>query len=1281
MADNTTKIVISAEDRASGPLRTINTQFDGMTGKVSGLQSAIVGLGGALAGLSIVNSISSAIGNADDMGKLAQKTGLTTEALSKLSYASKLSDVSNEQLATGLKQLSKNMTEAASGSGEAVKYFTALGVSVTDGAGKLKSADTVMGELAGKFSGMQDGATKTATAMAIFGKSGSDLIPLLNSGSDGLRDMADEAVRLGVVMTDEMSASAQEFNDNLTRMRAASEGLSISLANQMLPGLTQVSRAMTDAAREGSILKTIWVGLGGLGAALFTDEFASAPTKIKNLQQSISDMQRHLPEVQQGGYLQKWLYGSESELKEKIAASQKEIAALEKQMTEASAAGDKAVKEKSEAAKKAAEETEARLRAILSAGGTAAKEKESEYAKLNAQISERIAMTDAELKSTEKLTEGEKLSAKVMDDIVNGRIKLTESQKKSIESSLDELVVKQKSVVEQTKQREGVKKLAEEETRRNTTLREQVSKDRESLEGMRIKSDLLERGIDSQYEYNVALLEAKLASIDFADATLEEVQVLEERLDLAKQIAKEEKRGTAAKDAQKAARDSAEAAQREWEKASDEINRGLTDALMRGFESGKDFASNFKDSLVNMFKTLVLRPVISAVLSPVSGAISAGMGSLGIPGASNAAGVGNTLSAANSAYSLYSSAMIPGGAVAGAGLYSAGSALGSASMMGYGAGVEAASLGAIGGGGASVVGAVGAEGSAAFAAGSGAAGTGLTGALASVPVWGWVAAAAALMFMSDSDPTPPSGLLATLKPDQSNLPDFRFDRKSGAFSDGAYSESPFGQIGATEAFAYSGESAQKYLDMIASLDKTLATYLSPDSVSKVAGELQLKTYGSSGEGWLETALPNMIRDRFKATFEEVNPSLEKFLDGFKGSSEEIIVFGGSLLEIDKKLHDTSASTRLFGETLDWTRIEDAAQSGENVVQTFQRLQSEFELTNQIADMMGKNSVSAFGAVGLASEGARASLIEAAGGLDALSAKTGAFFQQYYTDSERQQASARYSLAIVNDGFAKLGITVPSTMGEFRKLAEAQDLSTDAGRTTYLALMDLSGAFAAVSAAGGAAAVSLGQSAEMARQAIVTANQSTGGIYTNNNRIAIDGTNAQASYEQALSEVNAMSAANVSGTQIMFGNNSDQKLNQEVASWLSNYRIGGYTAPGSDQVAILRNLGLIPSHATGLDRVPYDNYLANLHAGEMVIDPATSESLRRYGIPAANDEVNFRPLRTGGNGVDISALIAELQQLRQDLSEAQYAIAKNTGATARQLERWDGDGMPEVRAVA
>lgn len=93
-------------------------------------------------------------------------------------------------------------------------------------------------------------------------------------------------------------------------------------------------------------------------------------------------------------------------------------------------------------------------------------------------------------------------------------------------------------------------------------------------------------------------------------------------------------------DAMRANAAAAKATADEWQRAADSIRDSLTDALLRGFESGKDFAKNLRDTLVNMFKTLVLRPIIQGVLAPVSNGLGGLFGGFGGSPAGNILGGG-----------------------------------------------------------------------------------------------------------------------------------------------------------------------------------------------------------------------------------------------------------------------------------------------------------------------------------------------------------------------------------------------------------------------------------------------------------------------------------------------------------------------------------------------------------------------------------------------------------------------------------------------------------------
>jgi len=150
--------------------------------------------------------------------------------------------------------------------------------------------------------------------------------------------------------------------------------------------------------------------------------------------------------------------------------------------------------------------------------------------------------------------------------------------------------------------------------------------------------------------------------------------------------------------AKQVAADTAKAAADEWRKASEQIEQTLTDALMRGFESGKDFARVLRDTVANLFKTLVLRPIISAVVNPVAGAIT---GSLGLAGAANAGQGGSSLGTLSSLASFGSAFGAGGaagfGALMGGGFTEAVSAGFTTLLTGGSVGTAAAGLGTIAG--------------------------------------------------------------------------------------------------------------------------------------------------------------------------------------------------------------------------------------------------------------------------------------------------------------------------------------------------------------------------------------------------------------------------------------------------------------------------------------------------------------------------------------------------------------------------------------------------------
>jgi len=264
MASDRAQILITAVDQTRTALDGIRNNLGRLGDETRRVQGLLAGLGVSLTLGAFAALVKGAIDSADELNKLSQKIGISVEALSTLQFAAQLSDVGLDTLKTGLKGLSANLTEARAGLGEGAAIFQALGISVEDTAGNLKSSDTILLEIADRFAIFEDGATKTALAVKLFGKSGMDMIPFLNQGSSGIRALMQEAERLGLKLSTETAQAAEAFNDNLTALKASSSGLGITLATELLAPL----RVVTDAIRDGQGEATGFAAI--LGGALKT---------------------------------------------------------------------------------------------------------------------------------------------------------------------------------------------------------------------------------------------------------------------------------------------------------------------------------------------------------------------------------------------------------------------------------------------------------------------------------------------------------------------------------------------------------------------------------------------------------------------------------------------------------------------------------------------------------------------------------------------------------------------------------------------------------------------------------------------------------------------------------------------------------------------------------------------------------------------------------------------------------------------------------------------------
>lgn len=457
----------------------------------------------------------------------------------------------------------------------------------------------------------------------------------------------------------------------------------------------------------------------------------------------------------------------------------------------------------------------------------------------------------------------------------------------------------------------------------------------------------------------------------------------------------------------------------EWKKTADSINDDLTDALLRGFESGKDFAKNFRDTLVNMFKTLVLRPIISGVVTPVAGGIT---NALGVSGTA-----GSALQTASNLNSLYGA--------------------GSQALYGGTAGASALSLGY-----ANAVGAVGGDALGALITANGgwaAAGTtGISGALSAVPIWGWIAAAAVLL----------GGTLFGKKLENAGVQGSfggatGFEGENFQYYKGALLSNDKFETSALaeEARAAMGDAFIAMRQQVGGFADALG--LESERLAAFTQSVQIDTKGLS-EAEAQGAIAAALASANDALAAEV-------LGSWVRTTEQVkrVVAGGFGRNDETYITEITETVK----TATYTASE-FARSGEKAIDTLTRLAGSLTTVNAAWDVLGFSMVDA----SLAGGDAASKLLDVFGGIENFQSATASYFDNFYSESEKIAAATKQ----VTTALAAIGLEVPTTRDGFRELVNEQQALGESGNTALVALLNLQGVFAGITESSDAAAQAL-----------------------------------------------------------------------------------------------------------------------------------------------------------------------------------------------------------------
>lgn len=257
MAANTLKLafILSATDKMS---RIIDEAVKKSTDKLSAFERTTSKIGRSMtkAG-TVMLGASAAVGGsilavgkstadyAGDMYDMARGAGIGVEAFQKLAYAGRMSGVETEKLSASLVKFDRMVAEAAGGNKTYMQTFEDLGIKIKDSAGNLRQPNEIFEDVADIFHNTEDGIGKTALAVELFGKSGADLIPMLNDGKAGLKAFYAEAERLGLALSNEMIAKGDAFSDQLENIGEQVKGVKLQLGAALIPALSAAAEKIS----------------------------------------------------------------------------------------------------------------------------------------------------------------------------------------------------------------------------------------------------------------------------------------------------------------------------------------------------------------------------------------------------------------------------------------------------------------------------------------------------------------------------------------------------------------------------------------------------------------------------------------------------------------------------------------------------------------------------------------------------------------------------------------------------------------------------------------------------------------------------------------------------------------------------------------------------------------------------------------------------------------------------------------------------------------------------
>lgn len=187
-----------------------------------------------------------AIEAGDRIDKMSQKMQMSRKTFQELDYVFSQNGADIEIMQIAMSKLAKTMEGARTGNKSSVKTFQQLGISLKDVNGHFKTSEEVMFEVFSRLQKMPESATKSALALSIFGKSASELAPLLNGNAKSVDELRKRFAELGMGLSDKQIDSAVRFKDTMDTIQRTFASLGNQIGADLLPTLQSVADSLIE---------------------------------------------------------------------------------------------------------------------------------------------------------------------------------------------------------------------------------------------------------------------------------------------------------------------------------------------------------------------------------------------------------------------------------------------------------------------------------------------------------------------------------------------------------------------------------------------------------------------------------------------------------------------------------------------------------------------------------------------------------------------------------------------------------------------------------------------------------------------------------------------------------------------------------------------------------------------------------------------------------------------------------------------------------------------------